>query len=43
MRDAVEIDGGGSTTMAVRGRLVNRPVGAERAVSDALVWLAAKD
>jgi len=43
MRDAVNLDGGGSTTMVVRGRLVNRPVGAERAVSDALVWLAAKD
>lgn len=43
MRDAVNLDGGGSTTMAVRGRLVNHPSGAERAVSDALVWLAARD
>jgi hypothetical protein len=43
MRDAVNLDGGGSTTMAVRGHLVNHPSGAERAVSDALVWLAARD
>jgi hypothetical protein len=43
MRDAINLDGGGSTTMAVRGRLVNRPVGSERSVSDALVWLARKD
>jgi exopolysaccharide biosynthesis protein len=43
MRDAVNLDGGGSTTMAVRGRLVNSPVGSERSVSDALVWLATKD
>jgi phosphodiester glycosidase len=37
-RDALALDGGGSTTMVVRGRVVNRPSdrGGERAVSDAL-------
>jgi exopolysaccharide biosynthesis protein len=37
-RDALNLDGGGSTTMVVRGQVVNRPsdrVG-ERPVSDAL-------
>ncbi len=43
MDDALNLDGGGSTTMAVRGKVVNRPVGSERAVADALVWLASKD
>ena len=43
MWDAINLDGGGSTTMAVRGRVVNRPVGSERSVADALVWLATKD
>lgn len=43
MWDAINLDGGGSTTMAVRGRVVNRPAGSERSVADALVWLAAKD
>jgi exopolysaccharide biosynthesis protein len=43
MWDAINLDGGGSTAMAVRGRLVNRPAGAERSVSDALVWQARKD
>jgi hypothetical protein len=43
MRDAINLDGGGSTTMAVRGHVVNRPSGSERSVSDALVWLATKD
>ena len=40
MRDAVNLDGGGSTTMSIRGELVNRPSGtSERAVGDALVYL----
>ena len=43
MDEALNLDGGGSTTMAVRGKVVNRPVGSERAVADALVWLASKD
>ncbi|MGQ0844606.1 MAG: phosphodiester glycosidase family protein [Sporichthyaceae bacterium] len=39
LRDAVNLDGGGSTTMSIRGKLVNRVSGGrERAVSDALVW-----
>jgi Phosphodiester glycosidase len=40
-RDALNLDGGGSTAMAVRGRTVNRPSdrGGERRVSDALVVL----
>ncbi|MGP3968951.1 phosphodiester glycosidase family protein [Streptomyces sp. 6N223] len=38
MRDAVNLDGGGSTAMSVEGALVNRPSGTgERAVGDALV------
>jgi hypothetical protein len=37
-RDALNLDGGGSTAMVVGGGLVNRPSeGAERAVGDALV------
>jgi len=43
MRDAINLDGGGSTTMVVRGRVVNRPAGSERSVADALVWLATED
>ncbi|HUR72627.1 MAG TPA: phosphodiester glycosidase family protein [Sporichthya sp.] len=43
MWDAINLDGGGSTAMAVRGHLVNRPAGSERSVSDALVWQARKD
>ncbi|MFB6818904.1 phosphodiester glycosidase family protein [Streptomyces sp. NPDC056347] len=45
-RDALNLDGGGSTTMVVNGRLRNRPRNApgtpvrERAVADALVVLA---
>ena len=37
-RDALNLDGGGSTTMAVRGQVVNRPSdrGGERPVSNAL-------
>jgi hypothetical protein len=39
-RDALNLDGGGSSAMAVRGRTVSRPSdGLERAVSDALVVL----
>ena len=40
MRNAINLDGGGSTTMVVGGKLANRPPGAERQVSDALVWIA---
>jgi hypothetical protein len=40
MADAVNLDGGGSTAMAVEGELVNRPSGAtERAVGDALIYV----
>ncbi|MFI6062924.1 phosphodiester glycosidase family protein [Streptomyces sp. NPDC051286] len=40
MHDAVNLDGGGSTTMSVEGALVNRPSGTtERAVGDALVFM----
>jgi hypothetical protein len=43
MHDAVNLDGGGSSTMSVGGRLVNRPSGSsgERAVGDALVYVDA--
>jgi hypothetical protein len=39
LRDALNLDGGGSTTMVVNGRIVNRPsdLAGPRAVSDALV------
>ncbi|GAB48710.1 phosphodiester glycosidase family protein [Mobilicoccus pelagius] len=38
--DAVNLDGGGSTAMAVRGRLVNTPAGGrERSVGDAVVFM----
>jgi hypothetical protein len=38
--DAVNLDGGGSTTISVRGDLVNQPSGtSERSVGDALVYL----
>jgi exopolysaccharide biosynthesis protein len=38
-RDAVNLDGGGSTTMAIRGADVNRPSDAtgERPIGDALL------
>jgi hypothetical protein len=39
MTDAINLDGGGSSTMAIRGRAVNRS--GERAVADALVWKVA--
>ena len=40
-REALNLDGGGSTAMAVRGRVVSRPSdpAGERPVSDALVVL----
>jgi hypothetical protein len=40
-REALNLDGGGSTSMTVRGRVVSRPSdpGGERAVSDALLVL----
>jgi hypothetical protein len=42
LRDAVNLDGGGSTAMAVKGRLVNQPSGPEeRPVADALVYVPA--
>ncbi|HEY5798943.1 MAG TPA: phosphodiester glycosidase family protein, partial [Burkholderiaceae bacterium] len=43
-RDAINLDGGGSTTMAVCGRLVNQPsdTTGERAVGDALVFIPAQ-
>ncbi|MEV7236392.1 phosphodiester glycosidase family protein [Streptomyces sp. NPDC051020] len=40
MHDAVNLDGGGSSTMSVEGALVNQPSGkTERAVGDALVFM----
>ncbi|MFK3979598.1 phosphodiester glycosidase family protein [Micromonospora sp. NPDC050397] len=40
LRDAINLDGGGSTAMSVGGTLVNRPSGGtERAVGDALVFV----
>jgi exopolysaccharide biosynthesis protein len=39
MDDSINLDGGGSTAMAVDGALVNHPSGAERAVGDALVFV----
>ncbi|WBB70742.1 phosphodiester glycosidase family protein [Micromonospora sp. WMMD812] len=42
LHNAVNLDGGGSTTMAVGGALVNHPSGAERAVGDALVYVAGR-
>ncbi|MFE2041212.1 phosphodiester glycosidase family protein [Streptomyces sp. NPDC059477] len=42
LRDAVNLDGGGSSTLSVKGDLVNRPSGGtERLVGDALVFLEA--
>jgi exopolysaccharide biosynthesis protein len=39
--DAINLDGGGSTTMVIDGKLVNKPsdAGGERAVSDAILIL----
>ncbi|HLQ81909.1 MAG TPA: phosphodiester glycosidase family protein [Bacillota bacterium] len=41
MVDAINLDGGGSTTMVIGGELINRPStdGKQRKVGDALVWL----
>ena len=40
LTDAVNLDGGGSTTMSVNGALTNKPSGTEeRAVGDALVYV----
>lgn len=40
LTNSINLDGGGSTTMAVGGDVVNRPsVSTLRAVSDALVWV----
>jgi exopolysaccharide biosynthesis protein len=41
LRDSVNLDGGGSTAMSVRGQVANQPSGAagERAVADALVYV----
>jgi hypothetical protein len=40
LTDAVNLDGGGSTTMSVEGTLVNHPSGStERSVGDALVFV----
>ncbi|MEU6207010.1 phosphodiester glycosidase family protein [Micromonospora musae] len=39
LTDAINLDGGGSTTMSVAGALVNHPGGSERAVGDALVYV----
>jgi exopolysaccharide biosynthesis protein len=40
MYDAINLDGGGSTAMAVHGQLVSHPSGStERAVGDALVYV----
>ena len=40
MTDAVNLDGGGSTTMAVAGQVVSKPSGAtERSVGDVLIYL----
>ncbi|WP_433381978.1 phosphodiester glycosidase family protein [Actinoplanes sp. CA-142083] len=40
LRDAINLDGGGSTTMSIRGELVNTPSGgSQRPVGDALVWV----
>jgi exopolysaccharide biosynthesis protein len=41
MPDAINLDGGGSTTMVVNGAVVNQPSGSdEREVGDALIWSA---
>ena len=39
LHDALNLDGGGSTTMVVKGQIVNKPSDAAgpRAVSDAIV------
>ncbi|WP_433129904.1 phosphodiester glycosidase family protein [Micromonospora sp. CA-240977] len=42
MSDAINLDGGGSTAMAAAGALVSHPSGSERAVGDALVYVAGR-
>lgn len=44
-RDAINLDGGGSTTMVVGGKIVNSPSDrtGERAVSDAILFFSKKD
>ncbi|CAM5468779.1 Sporulation domain-containing protein OS=Streptomyces albaduncus OX=68172 GN=FHS32_003126 PE=4 SV=1 [Streptomyces griseoloalbus] len=44
LRDAVNLDGGGSTTMVANGRVINAPSDAagERPVGDALLVLPRK-
>lgn len=37
MTDAIGLDGGGSTTMVIRGEIANSPSGSERAVGNALL------
>ena len=40
MYNAINLDGGGSTTMSVKGALVNQPSGStQRSVGDALVYI----
>jgi len=42
--NAMNLDGGGSTTMVVNGKVINRPSdGEERPVSSALLVLAGED
>jgi exopolysaccharide biosynthesis protein len=42
--DALNLDGGGSTTMVIRGRVVNRPSGgSQRRVGHALLVLKGRD
>ena len=42
-RDGLNLDGGGSSTMVIRGQVVNRPSeGQPRAIGDAIVIRAAR-
>ena len=40
---ALNLDGGGSTTMVVKGEIVNTPSGSERSVASALLVLKGED
>lgn len=44
LTDAINLDGGGSSTLVARGQLINRPQGGttQRKVGDALVWVPAR-
>ncbi len=44
-RDAINLDGGGSTTLVVRGRIVNRPSdkSGERPIGDAILLIPAAE